>query len=59
MTTKARGFKGGLLSSFRFPFGLRDVNTREPVNADTVFQLASLSKPIGSTLVAQLVLTRE
>jgi CubicO group peptidase (beta-lactamase class C family) len=36
-------------------FGVRDVNTREPVSADTVFQLASLSKPIGSTLVAELV----
>jgi CubicO group peptidase (beta-lactamase class C family) len=36
-------------------FGLRDVNTQEPINADTVFQLASLSKPIGSTLVAELV----
>jgi CubicO group peptidase (beta-lactamase class C family) len=34
--------------------GVRDVNTREPVDADTVFQLASLSKPIGSTLVAEL-----
>jgi CubicO group peptidase (beta-lactamase class C family) len=36
-------------------FGVRDVKTREPVNADTVFQLASLSKPVGSTLVAELV----
>jgi CubicO group peptidase (beta-lactamase class C family) len=36
-------------------FGVRDVNTKEPVDADTVFQLASLSKPIGSTLVAELV----
>ncbi len=36
-------------------FGVRNVNTPEPVNADTVFQLASLSKPIGSTLVAELV----
>src|SRR5580704_12159063 len=36
-------------------FGVRDVKTREPVNAETVFQLASLSKPIGSTLVAELV----
>ena len=34
---------------------MRDVNTPEPVNADTVFQLASLSKPIGSTFVAELV----
>jgi CubicO group peptidase (beta-lactamase class C family) len=36
-------------------FGVRDVNTKAPVNADTVFQLASLSKSIGSTLVAELV----
>ena len=36
-------------------FGVRDVKTREPVNADTVFQLASLSKAIGSTVVAELV----
>ncbi len=27
-------------------FGVRDVNTKAPVDADTVFQLASLSKPI-------------
>src|SRR5438094_7458476 len=36
-------------------FGVRDVNTKAPVDADTVFQLASLSKSIGSTVVAQLV----
>jgi CubicO group peptidase (beta-lactamase class C family)/pimeloyl-ACP methyl ester carboxylesterase len=36
-------------------FGVRDVNTKVLVDADTVFQLASLSKPIGSTLVAELV----
>jgi CubicO group peptidase (beta-lactamase class C family) len=36
-------------------FGVRDVKTRAPVDADTVFQLASLSKPIGSTVVARLV----
>jgi len=36
-------------------FGVRDVNTRTPVDADTVFQLASVSKPIGSTVVAELV----
>ena len=35
--------------------GVRDVNTQEAVDADTVFQLASLSKPIGSTVVAELV----
>ena len=36
-------------------FGVRDVNSKAPVDADTVFQLASLSKPIGSTVVAELV----
>ena len=36
-------------------FGVRDVKSKEPVDADTVFQLASLSKPIGSTVVAQIV----
>jgi CubicO group peptidase (beta-lactamase class C family) len=36
-------------------FGVRNVQTQDPVDADTVFQLASLSKPIGSTLVAELV----
>ena len=36
-------------------FGVRDVNTKAPVDADTVFQLASVSKPVGSTVVAELV----
>src|SRR5947208_16919476 len=36
-------------------FGVRDVNTKTPVNADTVFQLASVSKSVGSTVVAELV----
>src|SRR5213080_2963948 len=36
-------------------FGVRDTSTKLPVDADTVFQLASLSKPIGSTVVADLV----
>jgi CubicO group peptidase (beta-lactamase class C family)/pimeloyl-ACP methyl ester carboxylesterase len=36
-------------------FGVRDVNTKVRVDADTVFQLASVSKPIGSTVVAKLV----
>jgi CubicO group peptidase (beta-lactamase class C family) len=29
-------------------FGVRDVNTKAPVDADTVFQLASVSKPARS-----------
>ena len=36
-------------------FGTRDVTTGEPVDLDTVFQLASLSKPIGSTLISGLI----
>jgi CubicO group peptidase (beta-lactamase class C family)/pimeloyl-ACP methyl ester carboxylesterase len=36
-------------------FGVRDTSSKSPVDADTVFQLASLSKPIGSTVVAGLV----
>jgi CubicO group peptidase (beta-lactamase class C family) len=35
--------------------GVRDVNTKQPIDADTVFQLASVSKSIGSTVVAELV----
>jgi CubicO group peptidase (beta-lactamase class C family) len=36
-------------------FGVKDTATGEPVDADTVFQLASVSKSIGSTVVAALV----
>jgi CubicO group peptidase (beta-lactamase class C family) len=36
-------------------FGVREVGKSEPVDAETVFQLASLSKPISSTVVAALV----
>ena len=36
-------------------FGLREAGRPEPVDTDTVFLLASLSKPIASTLVAGLV----
>ena len=36
-------------------YGVRDVGTSYPVDADTVFQLASLSKPLGSTVIAGLV----
>lgn len=36
-------------------FGVREVGKSEPVNPDTVFQLASVSKPIGATVVAALV----
>ena len=33
-------------------FGVRDVGNGEKVDPDTVFQLASLSKPLSSTVVA-------
>jgi CubicO group peptidase (beta-lactamase class C family) len=36
-------------------FGVRDVKTGEKVDADTVFQLASVSKPISATVVAHQV----
>jgi CubicO group peptidase (beta-lactamase class C family) len=36
-------------------FGVRDVASGAPVDADTVFQLASVSKPLASTVVAELV----
>jgi CubicO group peptidase (beta-lactamase class C family) len=36
-------------------FGVRLEGGAEPVDADTVFQLASLSKPIASTVVAAIV----
>jgi CubicO group peptidase (beta-lactamase class C family) len=36
-------------------FGVKDTGTGEAVDADTVFQIASISKPIGSTVIAALV----
>jgi CubicO group peptidase (beta-lactamase class C family) len=36
-------------------FGLREVGKPDLVTADTVFQIASLSKPVSSTIVAALV----
>ena len=36
-------------------FGVRKVGESQPVDADTVFQIASLSKPIASTVVAGVV----
>src|SRR5438128_836142 len=36
-------------------FGVRQVGKSESVDPDTVFQLASMSKPIASTVVAALV----
>lgn len=36
-------------------FGVRDTRTGQKVDADTVFQLASLSKPLSASVVAQQV----
>ncbi len=36
-------------------FGIREAGKPDPVDEDTVFQLASLSKPIASTVVASVV----
>jgi CubicO group peptidase (beta-lactamase class C family) len=36
-------------------YGVREAGTDLPVDADTVFQIASLSKPLGSTVVAGAV----
>src|SRR5690606_37477357 len=36
-------------------YGVREVGKPDPLDVDTVFQLASVSKSIGATLVARLV----
>ena len=36
-------------------FGVREAGKPEKIDADTVFQLASISKPLGSTVIAGLV----
>lgn len=36
-------------------FGVREVGKEDKIDADTVFQLASVSKPVASTIVAALV----
>jgi CubicO group peptidase (beta-lactamase class C family) len=40
---------------YRKGFGLREIGKPDLVGADTVFQIASLSKPVSSTVVAALV----
>lgn len=39
-------------------FGIADMSTGAAVDADTVFQLASVSKPVGATVVAKQVSDR-
>jgi len=36
-------------------FGVKHVDHSDPVDADTVFQLASVSKPLASTIVAAII----
>ena len=36
-------------------FGVRNTRTNTPVDADTVFQLASMSKPLGASVIARAV----
>ena len=40
---------------FAKDYGLREVGKPDPVTPETVFQLASLSKPVAATAVARLV----
>ncbi|WP_417511163.1 serine hydrolase domain-containing protein [Microbacterium sp.] len=40
---------------FEEGYGVRDVTTEELVDADTVFQIASLSKPLSSSIVAKAI----
>lgn len=36
-------------------FGVRDTSTGTPVDVDTIFQIASLSKPLSATVVAKAI----
>ncbi|QYF74451.1 serine hydrolase [Cryobacterium sp. PAMC25264] len=40
---------------FEEGYGVRDVTTQEPVDVGTVFQIASLSKPLSSSVVAKAI----
>jgi CubicO group peptidase (beta-lactamase class C family) len=46
-------YKGDLL--YAKGFGVRDVDTGQPVTPETVFQLASVSKSVGASVVAAAV----
>ena len=45
----------GVKTLYAKGFGVRDIKTGEKVDPDTVFQLASLSKPLSATVVAHQV----
>ena len=36
-------------------FGVREIGSNDSVDADTVFRLASMSKPVSSTIVAAMI----
>jgi len=40
---------------YLYGFGVREMGSEEPVDGDTVFQIASLSKPVSSTVVASII----
>jgi len=40
---------------FEEAYGVRDVTTKEPVDLGTVFQIASLSKPLSSSVVSKAI----
>jgi len=40
---------------FEEAYGVRDVTTQEPVDLGTVFQIASLSKPLSSSVVSKAI----
>jgi len=39
-------------------FGVRELGKPEPITPDTVFQIASLSKSLSSTLVVEIICFR-
>src|SRR4051812_4807250 len=51
----AVGVVHGGVAIFAEGFGVRDVDRGEPVDSATVFALASVSKSVGSTVVARAI----